>query len=418
MEEIPDGFHDKGMGDGARIVAAPGARLGGGAAVGAGGCACGPCGAGRPVTDASGDGRPVTDAGTGYTRRVYRLLRPLLFALPPEAAHGLALGAMRAWGALAGAGRRDASVRAMGLEFPNRIGLAAGLDKDASAVRGFAGLGFGFVEVGTVTPLPQPGNPRPRLFRSAADRALINRMGFNSAGAAVVSAGLARLRRRGLGVPLGVNIGKNRDTPTTRAIDDYLRCLRAVHPHADYVTVNVSSPNTPGLRDLQDAPAATELLDAVVRERDALDAGTGRRTPLAVKVAPDLDASGLREIAAVVRGAGLDAVVATNTTLERPPGLAAEFARREGGLSGAPLHARAVEAVDVLRDALGPDVTLIGVGGIHDVATGRAMFEAGADLLQIYTGLVFEGPRLVKELAGCRPEGRAAATLDHRSGTG
>ena len=343
---------------------------------------------------------------------MYRVLRRLLFALPPETAHGLALRAMQAWGLLAGGGPRDAPVRAMGLAFPNRIGLAAGLDKDAVAVRGFAGLGFGFVEVGTVTPRPQPGNPQPRLFRSAADGALINRMGFNSAGSAVVSRRLARLRRRGLAVPLGVNIGKNRDTPLSRAIDDYLLCLRAVHPHADYVAVNVSSPNTPGLRGLQEAPAATPLLEALVRERDALDAASGRHVPLAVKLAPDLDAPELRELAAVARQAGLEAVVATNTTVERPPGLAAEFARQPGGLSGTPLHPRAVEAVALLRDALGPDTTLVGVGGVHDVATARAMFEAGADLVQVYTGLVFEGPGLVGELA------RPAVALDHRSGTG
>ena len=343
---------------------------------------------------------------------MYRVLRRLLFALPPELAHGLALRTMQAWGALPGGGEPETPVRAMGLSFANRIGLAAGLDKDAIAVRGFARLGFGFVEVGTVTPRSQPGNPRPRLFRSPADGALINRMGFNSAGSAVVSRRLERLRRRGPGVPVGVNIGKNRDTPLSRAVDDYLLCLRAVHPHADYVVVNVSSPNTPGLRGLQDAPAASALLTAVARERDALDTASGRRVPLAVKVAPDLDAAGLGELAAVVRDAGLDAVVATNTTLMRAPGLAPEFARQAGGLSGAPLNPRAVEVVGALRDALGSRMTLVGVGGIHDVATARAMFEAGADLVQVYTGLVFEGPGLVGQLA------RGAVTLDHRPGTG
>ncbi|MDE0350822.1 MAG: quinone-dependent dihydroorotate dehydrogenase [Gammaproteobacteria bacterium] len=347
---------------------------------------------------------------------MYRVLRRLLFALPPELAHGLALRTMQAWGALPGAARRDAPVRAMGLSFANRIGLAAGLDKDAIAVRGFARLGFGFLEVGTVTPRPQPGNPRPRLFRSAADGALINRMGFNSAGSAAVSRRLARLRRRGLAVPVGVNIGKNRDTPLARAVDDYLLCLRAVHPHADYVVVNVSSPNTPGLRGLQDAPAAAALLGALVRERDALDAASGHRLPLAVKVAPDLDVAGLGELAAVTRDAGLDAVVATNTTLTRPPGLASDFARQAGGLSGVPLNARAVEVVGALRDALGPEITLIGVGGIHDVGTARAMLDAGADLLQVYTGLIFEGPGLVGELA--RRERAGTLTLDHRPGTG
>ena len=343
---------------------------------------------------------------------MYRILRRLLFALPPELAHGLALRTMQAWGALAGGPKADSPIRAMGLSLANRIGLAAGLDKDAIAVRGFARLGFGFVEVGTVTPRPQPGNPRPRLFRSTADAALINRMGFNSAGSAVVGRRLERLRRRGPDVPVGVNIGKNRDTPLPRAVDDYLLCLRAVHPHADYVVVNVSSPNTPGLRGLQDAPAAAVLLEAVARERDALDAASGRRLPLAVKVAPDLDATGLRELAAVARGAGLEAVVATNTTLTRPPGLGSDFARQAGGLSGAPLNPRAVEVVRALRDALGPGMTLVGVGGIHDVATARAMLDAGADLLQVYTGLIFEGPGLVRELA------RGTRTLDHRPGTG
>ena len=343
---------------------------------------------------------------------MYRVLRRLLFALPPETAHGLALRAMQAWGLLAGGGSRDAPVRAMGLALPNRIGLAAGLDKDAVAVRGFAGLGFGFVEVGTVTPRPQPGNPRPRLFRSRADGALINRMGFNSAGSAVVARRLARLRRRGVAVPLGVNIGKNRDTPPARALDDYVFCLRAVHPYADYVVVNVSSPNTPGLRGLQEARAAAALLDGLAREREALAGASGRRVPLAVKVAPDLDAPALREIAAVARLAGLEAVVATNTTVDRPAGLAPDFARRRGGLSGVPLNAHAAAAVAVLRQALGSDMTLVGVGGIHDPATARAMLDAGADLLQLYTGLVFEGPRLVRDLA------RQAAMLDHRPGTG
>ncbi len=338
---------------------------------------------------------------------MYRILRRLLFALPPELAHGLALRTLRAWGALPGGAAPDTPVRAMGLSLANRIGLAAGLDKDAIAVRGFARLGFGFVEVGTVTPRPQPGNPRPRLFRSAVDDALINRMGFNSAGSAAVAGRLGRLRRRGLGVPVGVNIGKNRDTPLSRAVDDYVLCLRAVHALADYVVVNVSSPNTPGLRGLQDAPAAAALLAALVRERDAVEASSGRRLPLAVKVAPDLDAAGLREFAAVVRDAGLEAVIATNTTLTRPPGLAPDFARQAGGLSGAPLNPRAVEVVAALREALGPEMTLVGVGGIHDVATARQMFEAGADLLQVYTGLVFEGPGLVGELARGGPRGSA-----------
>ncbi len=355
------------------------------------------------------------ERGTRYTARVYRVLRRLLFALPPEAAHRLALQAVRAWGAVAPAARGGTPVRAMGLDFPNRIGLAAGLDKDAVAVRGFAGLGFGFVEIGTVTPRPQAGNPRPRLFRSVPDGAFINRMGFNSAGLPAVCERLDRLRRRPLATPLGVNIGKNRDTPLAQASDDYRRCLLALHPYADYVVVNLSSPNTPGLRQLQAAPAAASLLETLAGERDRLDAATGRRVPLAVKVAPDLDTAGLRDVADVARAAGVDAVIAANTTVTRPASLARGFAALEGGLSGVPLAPLAVRAVEVLRDALGPDVVLIGTGGIHDVATARAMFDAGADLLQLYTGFVFEGPRLVRQLRVVPRRVRAAAPREDAS---
>ena len=286
----------------------------------------------------------------------------------------------------------------MGLDFPNRVGLAAGLDKDAVAVRGFARLGFGFVEVGTVTPRPQPGNPKPRLFRSVPDRALINRMGFNSDGMNAVRRRLVHLRERPLRTLVGVNIGKNRDTPLDDAIDDYRAGLAAVHDLADYVTVNISSPNTPGLRDLQASDAAQRLLTALRRERDALGEASGRRVPLAVKIAPDLDTSRLRDVAAVVKETGIDAVVAGNTTLSRPAGLDPSFAKQEGGLSGAPLAALALESVAVLREALGEEVPIIGAGGILDPEAGRAMRRAGADLIQIYTGLIFAGPALIRAL--------------------
>ena len=286
----------------------------------------------------------------------------------------------------------------MGLAFPNRVGLAAGLDKDAVAVRGFAGLGFGFVEVGTVTPRPQPGNPKPRLFRSVPDSALINRMGFNSDGMNAVRQRLVRLRERPLRTLVGVNIGKNRDTPLADALDDYRAGLAAVHDLADYVTVNISSPNTPGLRDLQASDAAKRLLTALRRERDALSEASGRRVPLAVKIAPDLDASRLRDVAAVVRETGIDAVVAGNTTLSRPAGLDPAFAKQRGGLSGAPMAALALESVAVLREALGAEVPIIGTGGILDPETGCAMRRAGADLIQIYTGLIFAGPALIRAL--------------------
>lgn len=329
---------------------------------------------------------------------MFPLIRRLLFLLPPEAAHRLALAVLRAWGEVARAPASAESVRVMGLDFPNRVGLAAGLDKDAVAVRGFANLGFGFVEVGTVTPRPQPGNPKPRLFRSSRDRALINRMGFNSDGMRVVRERLVRLRRRPLRTLVGVNIGKNRDTPLADALDDYRRGLAAMHDVADYVTVNISSPNTPGLRDLQAGDAAGRLLATLARERDVLGQASGRHVPLAVKVAPDLDSDGLRDIAGVVGDTGIDAVIAGNTTLSRPGGLDAAFAKEEGGLSGAPLAPLAVEAVANLREAFGPEVPIIGVGGVIDPEAGRAMRCAGADLVQIYTGLIFNGPGLVRAL--------------------
>ena len=333
---------------------------------------------------------------------MYPLLRRLLFALPPETAHRLALAAVGAWGKAFGGSRQQADAEAgatvMGLAFPNRIGLAAGLDKDAVAARGFANMGFGFVEVGTVTPRPQPGNPRPRLFRSNQDQALINRMGFNSAGVEVVARRLALLRRRPLAARLGVNIGKNRDTPVERAAEDYLRCLRAVHEYADYVTVNLSSPNTPGLRALQAAAAARSLLSALTAERDALNAAGHHPVRLVVKVSPDLNAASLREIAAVAQSVGIDGVMATNTTTARPPSLAPAFAAEAGGLSGAPLASQAVQAVAVLREAVGQRFPIIGVGGILSAADAHAMFDAGADLVRIYTGLVFKGPGLIREL--------------------
>ena len=331
---------------------------------------------------------------------MYPLLRHLLFALPPEAAHRLAVAAMAAWGAVTPPREPPgAAVNLMGISFPNRIGLAAGLDKDALAPRGLARLGFGFVEVGTVTPRAQFGNPRPRLFRSLEDQALINRLGFNGAGVEAMRERLARLRRRGpLPAVLGVNIGKNQDTPMASAAADYLHCLRRVYPHADYVTLNLSSPNTPGLRSLQTTQLATSLLAALVRERDALAAASQRPVPLLAKVSPDLDADAVRQVAAVLKNTGLDGVIATNSSIARPATLPAAFAAQAGGLSGAPLFALAVQAVRDWRDALGPTFPIIGVGGIHDGETAQAMFDAGANLLQVYTGLVFKGPGLVREL--------------------
>jgi len=343
---------------------------------------------------------------------MYRQLRDGLFLLPPELSHEVALHAL-CIGERCGLSARLVHpiyhpFTVMGLKFRNRVGLAAGLDKDARCVPGLFAMGFGFVEVGTVTPRPQPGNPRPRLFRLPEQRALINRMGFNNAGAARMAERLVRARRAldAPGTVVGVNIGKNKDTPPERAADDYLACLDALHPHADYVTLNVSSPNTPGLRDLQEARALGGLLASVVAKRDEIARGTGRRVPLAAKLAPDLDDEALRGIARVVIDSGIDAVIATNTTISRPLPPSAVGAGEAGGLSGAPLAALSRRCVATLADALRGRLPIIAVGGIGDVASACAAVEAGASLVQIYTAFIYQGPTVVRDIARALPAQR------------
>jgi dihydroorotate dehydrogenase len=334
---------------------------------------------------------------------MYATARRLLFALDPETSHDAALALLSAYGRLPGRIRPLAGSprRLMGLEFPNPVGLAAGLDKDARAVEGLARLGFGFLEVGTVTPRPQPGNPRPRLFRLPAERALINRMGFNNQGAEVVVRRLEALRRRDrLGATLlGVNVGKNRDTPLEQAADDYRRCMEAVYPFADYLTLNLSSPNTPGLRTLQSEESLAPLLDRVQSAGSRLADRHGRRVPVLLKIAPDLAQADLEIIARAVVRFGVDGVIATNTTVTRPGLEASPAAAESGGLSGAPLHPLALATVRRLRAGLDGAVPIIGVGGIMDPAGGSAMLAQGADLLQIYTGFIYQGPALVRALA-------------------
>ena len=334
---------------------------------------------------------------------MYTALRPLLFTLPPEFAHKLALAALRRYGALPASGRSPGSgIELLGLKFPNPIGLAAGLDKDATATAGLAKLGFGFLEVGTVTPRPQPGNPKPRLFRLREDAALINRMGFNSAGAVAVAKNLRRLRDC-VHVPVGVNIGKNRDTPVDEAVADYRVCLREIYDVADYVVVNLSSPNTPGLRDLQSANVARSLVGELVAERRRLAAECPDKSPippLFVKIAPDLAPGDLEATVVGALEAGADGIVATNTTLSRPASLRSKRAVEAGGLSGRPLFALALETVRRTRDAVGEGPAIIGVGGVASAADSAAMFDAGANLVQVYSALVFEGPALVGRLAG------------------
>ncbi|MBM4420712.1 MAG: quinone-dependent dihydroorotate dehydrogenase [Chloroflexi bacterium] len=328
---------------------------------------------------------------------LYPLARPALFALDPERAHGVVLDGLdlahRA-GLVRGGSAEAGPALVMGLRFPNRVGLAAGLDKNGEHLDGLATLGFGFLEVGTVTPRPQPGNPRPRLFRIPAARALVNRMGFNNGGAAALVRNVERSRFRGV---LGISIGKNAATPATDAIADYVACLDAVYAHAGYIAINVSSPNTSGLRALQAAAALDALLEALASRRAELAARTGRRVPFAVKIAPYLEPEQLRAIAAVIR-ARADAAIATNTTIDHAAVAHLPYGGETGGLSGAPLRDRALEVVRFLARELG-DVPIIGSGGIMSAADGRRMREAGASLVQVYTGLIYRGPSLVRELA-------------------
>jgi len=330
---------------------------------------------------------------------LYPLFRPLLFAADPELAHDVALGGLDAaarvgLAQLAASRLPQAPVEAMGLRFPNRVGLAAGLDKNAAHLKGLATLGFGFIEAGTVTPRAQPGNPRPRMFRVVEAQALVNRLGFNNGGVDAFVANVARSGYRGI---LGINIGKNFDTPNERAADDYVACLRAVHAHASYVTINVSSPNTKGLRDLQAEAALSALLARIVAERDDLAQKHGRCVPLAVKIAPDLDDVAVNAVARLLVAHRLDGVIATNTTIARDGVAGLPHADEAGGLSGAPLRERSTAVLRILAKALDGALPIIGVGGILAATDAQQKLDAGAALVQLYTGLIYRGPDLVAE---------------------
>jgi dihydroorotate dehydrogenase len=331
---------------------------------------------------------------------LYRALRPLLFALDPERAHSLSLKSLDVLArlgiaSLAATSAPRVPVRVMGLDFPNPVGLAAGLDKNGKHIDGLGALGFGFLEIGAVTPRPQPGNPPPRLFRLPEAEALINRLGFNNDGVDALTENIRRSRYRGI---LGINVGRNFDTPNERAADDYVACLRKVYPHATFVTANVSSPNTTDLRALQGQDNFDDLLAALATERDALAKRYGNRVPLAVKIAPDVNDAGIEMIADRVAARGIDAVIATNTTVSREGVGHLPVSRERGGLSGAPLKALATAVVAKLRRALPASVAVIGVGGIASAADAREKLDAGANLVQLYTALVYRGPRLVGEI--------------------
>ena len=341
----------------------------------------------------------------------YALTRPFLFGLDAERAHELTLDAIARLQrtplqCLWWQPRIDDAVTLAGLRFPNRIGLAAGLDKNGRCIDGLGAMGFGFVEVGTVTPLAQAGNPKPRLFRLASARALINRLGFNNDGLQAFIANVRRAKSfRASGGVLGLNIGKNAATPIERALDDYLLGLDGVFPHADYVTVNISSPNTKDLRSLQNDAALDALLAALVQRRDALARQQQRKVPMFVKIAPDLDEAPIRVVARALQRHGIDGVIATNTTVSRDAVRGLPHADETGGLSGTPVFEASNRVIRALRAELGAQMPIIGVGGVLSGDDARAKRAAGADLVQIYTGLIYKGPALVSECAAALKRG-------------
>ncbi len=330
---------------------------------------------------------------------MYDALRPLLFKLDAEAAHRATLYALGV-AQRSGLGRwvntppADLPVRAFGLDFPNPVGLAAGLDKNAEYLDALGMLGFGFIEVGTVTPKPQPGNARPRLFRLPRHEAIINRMGFNNAGVDALVANVQRASWRGV---LGINIGKNKDTPNDKAVNDYLYCLKRVYAHASYVTINISSPNTRGLRDLQQAQTLHRFIAMLREAQEHLGAQHGQRKPMLLKIAPDLDEAELDAIAGVLLRVGIDGVICTNTTVDHTLVADSPRASEAGGLSGKPLFAHATAVLAGMRQRLAGRIPLIGVGGILDGSDAAEKFDAGASLVQVYSGLVYRGPRLINE---------------------
>ena len=343
----------------------------------------------------------------------YALTRPFLFGLDPEMAHDLTLASIARLqntpaACLWAEPRVDDPVTLAGLRFPNRVGLAAGLDKNGRCIDGLGAMGFGFIEVGTVTPLGQPGNPKPRMFRLPERQALINRLGFNNHGLAAFLRNVQRATtfRKGGGI-VGLNIGKNAATPIERAVDDYLLGLAGVYPFADYITVNISSPNTQNLRSLQNDTALDALLGALQSRRRELAAQHGRHVPMFVKIAPDLDTSQIDVVAQTLLKNKIDGVVATNTTVAREAVQGLRHAGETGGLSGAPVFEASNRVITQLRAALGRAPVIIGVGGVMSADNAGAKISAGADLVQIYTGLIYQGPALVGQAARAIKDGTA-----------
>lgn len=337
----------------------------------------------------------------------YPLLKSLLFTLDAEKAHHLSLGSLRMaenaklLAAMAPKMPATDPIECMGLPFQHPVGLAAGLDKEGNTIDALGRLGFSFIEIGTITPRPQSGNPKPRLFRLPEHQALINRMGFNNPG---IDTGVANVRNhQSFQGVVGFNIGKNKSTPNENALDDYLVAFRGAYPVADYIAVNLSSPNTPGLRDLQAAEPTARLLSALQEEREKLRAQTGRQVPIAFKVAPDLHPDHIRELAQVFKREGLDGLIATNTTIDRKKIEGHPLATEQGGLSGAPETDLSTQVIAAFHAELGKRVPIIGVGGILTAEDALAKLNAGATLLQLYTGFIYKGPQLIQEILNKLP---------------
>ena len=345
---------------------------------------------------------------------LYPLLRPILFSLDPERSHDLVLNTLATLSRSPWACNRLGRIYAnklpalpttlMGIDFPNPVGLSAGLDKKGNCANAMAQLGFGWLELGTVTPRPQPGNSKPRMFRLASHHAIINRMGFNSVG---LDAFLENVKKIRTDIVVGINIGKNASTPIEHAPTDYLRCLEAMYLHADYITVNVSSPNTSNLRSLQEDEALDHLLRQISVEREKLSDRFGQRVPLVLKIAPDLDRVQIAAIAQQLRKHAIDGVAATNTTLSREAVQSHPDAEQQGGLSGAPIREKATQVVHALYQNLQGEVPIIGIGGVDSADAAIEKLEAGASLIQLYTGFIFRGPRLLRDIVG---------TLEQRCG--
>lgn len=326
---------------------------------------------------------------------MYSLLKNILFKLDPETAHTIALKSLQLTHALGFKWNKNLKadpISLMGLTFPNKIGLAAGLDKNADYIDALASIGFGFIEIGTVTPKAQAGNPKPRLFRLVEQEAIINRMGFNNKGAEYVVERLKQTRYRGI---LGINIGKNKDTPNEKAVEDYVYCFKLLSPFASYITINISSPNTQGLRDLQHGELLLNLLSTLKLEQAAAQ----KYVPLVVKIAPDLNSEALKQTADILLKTKIDAVIATNTTLSREGVQTSIYASEAGGLSGRPLARRSTEVIQTLGEIFKGQVPIIASGGVMDANTARAKLQAGAKLLQVYSGFIYSGPEILAYLS-------------------